>query len=110
MRTRFTELVGYRLPRQLAGMGGVGMAELAAAVAKAGGLGMVPSYVEPPQGAGAVGVNFLLPWGADLEAIEEAGRTARVCEFFYAWPTRPPVDAAHAVGALASWLYRRRRA
>ncbi len=103
MRTRFTELVGCRLPLQLAGMGGVGTAELAAAVASAGGLGMVPGYVEPPQGAGAIGVNFLLPWGADLDAIAEAGRKARVCEFFYAWPTRAPVEAAHAVGALAAW-------
>jgi nitronate monooxygenase len=103
MRTPFTELVGCRLPLQLAGMGGVGTAELAAAVALVGGLGMVPSRVEPPQGAGPVGVNFLLPWGADLDAIERAGRKARVCEFFYAWPTQAPVEAAHAAGALASW-------
>ena len=103
MRTRFTELVGCRLPLQLAGMGGVGTAELAAAVARAGGLGMVPGYVEPPQGVGAIGVNFLVPWGPDLEAIADAGGRARVCEFFYAWPTREPVEAAHAGGALASW-------
>jgi NAD(P)H-dependent flavin oxidoreductase YrpB (nitropropane dioxygenase family) len=64
---------------------------------------MVPGGVEPPQDAGVIGVNFLLPWGADLAAIEEAGRKARVCEFFYAWPTREPVEAAHASGALAAW-------
>jgi NAD(P)H-dependent flavin oxidoreductase YrpB (nitropropane dioxygenase family) len=64
---------------------------------------MVPRSVEPPQGVGAIGVNFLLPWGADLDAIAEAAHMARVCEFFYAWPTREPVEAAHAAGALASW-------
>ena len=103
MRTRFTELVGCRVPIQLAGMGGVGTAELAAAVARAGGLGMVPSGIEPPQGVGAVGVNFLLPWGVDVDAIADAADDARVCEFFYAWPTEEPVDVAHAVGALAAW-------
>ena len=82
MRTRFTELVGCRLPIQLAGMGGIGTAELAAAVGRAGGLGMVPAGVEPPQHAGAVGVNFLLPWGADEDAIAEGAHSARVCEFF----------------------------
>ena len=103
MRTRFTELVGCRLPLQLAGMGGVGTAELATAVARAGGLGMVPGYVEPPHGVGAIGVNFLLPWGPDLESIDEAARQARVCEFFYAWPAPEPIEVAHAGGALASW-------
>ena len=84
-------------------MGGVGTTELAAAVARAGGLGMVPGGVEAPRDAGAVGVNFLLPWGADLEAIEERARGVRVCEFFYAWPTKAPVQIAHASGALAAW-------
>jgi nitronate monooxygenase len=101
--TRFTELVGCRLPLQLAGMGGIGTAELAAAVAMAGGLGMVPGGVEPPTGVGAVGVNFLLPWGADLDAVDDAAQLARVCEFFYAWPTPEPVEVAHAAGALACW-------
>ncbi len=42
MRTRFTELVGCRLPFQLAVLGGVGTVALAQAVEEAGGLGMVP--------------------------------------------------------------------
>jgi len=46
--TRFTRLVGCRLPFQLAALGGVGTTELAAAVSAGGGLGMVPYGVEPP--------------------------------------------------------------
>src|SRR5271165_6668854 len=46
-RSAFTDLVGCTLPIQLAAMGGVGSAELAAAVANAGGLGMLPMGVEP---------------------------------------------------------------
>ncbi|MGH2405945.1 MAG: nitronate monooxygenase, partial [bacterium] len=39
--TRFTELVGCRIPIQQAGMGAVASPELAAAVSEAGGLGML---------------------------------------------------------------------
>ena len=103
MDTRFTRLVGCKLPIQNAGMGGVGSAELAVAVARAGGLGMVPSNIEAPQGEGVVGVNFLVPDGYDLDAIAAAAKTARVVEFFYAGPEREPVTAAHDAGALVSW-------
>ena len=41
LNTRFTDLVGCRVPIQQAGMGGVATPELAAAVADAGALGMV---------------------------------------------------------------------
>jgi len=54
IRTAFTDVAGCALLVQLAAMGGVGTPELAAAVAGAGGLGMVPMGVEPP-GTGAVG-------------------------------------------------------
>jgi NAD(P)H-dependent flavin oxidoreductase YrpB (nitropropane dioxygenase family) len=40
VRTRFTELVGCRLPFQLAALGGVGTLAVARAVESAGGLGM----------------------------------------------------------------------
>jgi nitronate monooxygenase len=49
-RTRFTDLVGCRLPLQLATIGGVGQAGLAVAVAQAGGLGMAPWTVDLPRG------------------------------------------------------------
>ena len=80
--TRFTNLVGCTLPVQLAAMGGVGTTELAAAVAEAGGLGMVPAGTQPA--GGACGVNFLMP-------------------FFYADPRADVVAAAHDAGAVAGW-------
>lgn len=101
--TRFTRLVGCRLPLQLAGMGGVGSAALAAAVTKVGGLGMVPSSIDPPSEAGPVGVNFLLPWGVDVAAIRAAADRCRVVEFFYAWPTAETLEGVHAAGALGAW-------
>ncbi len=41
LATRFTELVGCSVPIQQAGMGRLANPRLAAAVARAGGLGMV---------------------------------------------------------------------
>jgi hypothetical protein len=46
-RRRFTDLVGCRLPVQLASLGGpIGTPALAAAVSDAGGLGTIPDVVE----------------------------------------------------------------
>jgi nitronate monooxygenase len=113
---RFTSLVGCRLPLQLAGMGGVGTVELAAAVARAGGLGMLPALGESAGvrvraaleagGTGAViGVNVLMPFlGAQRPAIDEAiAAGARVVEFFYDDPTSALVSEVHDAGALVSW-------
>lgn len=101
MGTRFTELVGCEFPIQLAAMGGVGTAELAAAVADAGGFGMVPSSVgaAPP----GCGINFIVPFLPPTEEIEAAARTARVVEFFYGHPRADLVAAVHEAGALAGW-------
>ncbi|HEY1419730.1 MAG TPA: nitronate monooxygenase [Candidatus Dormibacteraeota bacterium] len=101
MSTRFTELIGCDLPVQLAGMGGVGTTELAAAVVAAGGLGMVPSRVPPAPGA--CGINFLVPFSPALDVIEDAARRARVVEFFYGDPRRDLVEAVHRGGAVAGW-------
>lgn len=101
MRTSFTELVGCDVPIQLAAMGGIGTTELAAAVAGAGGLGMVPSSTEPA--AGPSGINFLVPFAPNTDAIEEAVRGARVGEFFYGEPRRDLVAAVHRAGAVAGW-------
>jgi nitronate monooxygenase len=104
MRTPFTDLVGCALPIQLAAMGGVGTPELAAAVARAGGLGMVPVLVDPPDAsAGAVGQNFLAVFEPELDMVSEAARRARVVEFFYAWPDHTYVDAVKAEGGIAAW-------
>ena len=99
--TRFTNLVGCTLPVQLAAMGGVGTTELAAAVAGAGGLGMVPAGTQPA--AEACGVNFLMPFGPSLDDIAASARQCRVVEFFYADPRADVVAAAHGAGAIAGW-------
>jgi NAD(P)H-dependent flavin oxidoreductase YrpB (nitropropane dioxygenase family) len=99
--TRFTDLVGCDLPLQLAPMGRVGTTELAAAVASAGGFGMVPNGVEPAPGA--CGINFLMPFEPSAEDARAAAGQCRVVEFFYDDPQRELVEAAHAGGALAGW-------
>ena len=99
--TRFTNLVGCTLPVQLAAMGGVGTTELAAAVAEAGGLGMVSAGTQPA--GGACGVNFLMPFAPSVDEIAAAARQCRVVEFFYADPRADVVAAAHDAGAVAGW-------
>lgn len=100
LSTRFTELIGCRLPLQLAAMGGVGTRELAQAVVDAGGLGMVPGLDAV---AGACGVNYLMPFAPAPDEVERAARSARVIEFFYGDPDHRLVQAAHRGGALAGW-------
>jgi len=102
--TRFTDLVGCRLPLQLAVLGGVGTAELAVAVAGAGGLGMAPWYVDLPDSApGPLGHGFLLPYVSDPDEVARAAAGVRVAEFFWGDPEARLVEVAHAAGALVSW-------
>jgi NAD(P)H-dependent flavin oxidoreductase YrpB (nitropropane dioxygenase family) len=89
--TRFTELLGCRLPIQQAGMGGVAAApDLAVAVSEAGGLGMLGLPMVPAEAVlqlvtaartnttGPIGVNFLMPF-VDRAAVEAAaGAGARL--------------------------------
>jgi nitronate monooxygenase len=103
LTTRFTELVGCRLPLQLAALGGVGTAELAMAVAEAGGLGMAPWVVELPAHPGPLGKGFLLPYISDPEDIVAAIGGVRVAEFFWGEPDPRLVEAGHSAGALVSW-------
>jgi nitronate monooxygenase len=103
-KTRFTELVGCRLPLQLAVLGGVGTAELAIAVADAGGLGMAPWYVELPARSDAcLGRGFLLPYVSAPAEVAKSIGTVRVVEFFWGEPSRDLVDTGHRAGALVSW-------
>src|SRR5579862_3174582 len=93
MVTRFTELVGCRVPIQLAGMPGIATPRLAAAVANAGGLGMIGGASLPAHALestltdlrsaapGAVGVNFLVPF-LDRASVSIAAPLVRVVEFF----------------------------
>src|SRR3954451_21675996 len=110
---RFTELVGCRLPVQLASLGGpIGTPALAAAVSEAGGLGGIPNpsadELEPKlQSAraltnGPLAVGFLVPF-LSREALDAAARSADVVEFFYGDPDPALVGFARAHGAVAGW-------
>jgi len=114
--TPFTELVGCRLPLQQAGMGGVTTPELAGAVARAGGLGMiavagltasdaadhVTVALQVAGADGRIGANFLIPF-LDLSALEDVARRLPVVELFYGDPDGAVVERIHDGGALAAW-------
>lgn len=109
--TRFTELVGCRLPIQLAGMPRTSTPPLVSAVCNAGGLGMLGGarYTHRTlrdalaQIADATdapfGVTFLGPF-LDSALVTAA---ARVVELFWAPPDPEIVRRIHAEGALAGW-------
>jgi NAD(P)H-dependent flavin oxidoreductase YrpB (nitropropane dioxygenase family) len=115
MRTAFTDLVGCTVPIQLASMPGTATPALAAAVADAGGLGMIGAPMLPPEllaqtltalradTRGVFGVNFLMPFLAERAVVAVAAAGARVVEFFYGDPDASLVEIVHAGGALASW-------
>ncbi len=104
MDTRFTRLVGCRLPFQLAVLGGVGTTELAAAVSAEGGLGMVPYGVEPPPTElGPSGIGFLIPYLPPVEVIAEASGQVRVVEFFEGAIDESLVAAGQSGSALVAW-------
>jgi nitronate monooxygenase len=115
LETPFTRLVGCSVPIQQAGMGGVATPQLAAAVARAGGLGMIAGVMlpadalaaildaMPEHSAGKIGVNFLMPFVEDTAAVEAAASRCRVVEFFYGDPDPALVDLVHTADALAFW-------
>lgn len=104
VKTRFTALIGCRLPLQLAVLGGVGTLDLAMAVERAGGLGMVPRLVSVPEPrSGAFGKGFLIPYLPPLEAVADDVRGLRVAEFFWGEPQEAIVVVAHSAGTLVSW-------
>ena len=110
--TGFTALVGCEQPIQQAPMGGVSTPELAAAVSRAGGLGMLAAVI--PDLAAAVdtvrqlapgkpvGVNFLMPF-FDRAVLEEIAPRVGLVEWFWGPPDPVLVGLAHAAGALAAW-------
>ena len=116
VETAFTRLVGCSLPLQQAAMGGVAVPELAGAVARAGGLGMLCEFdwesssarmrrARRLAGGGAVGMGFFGHWiDADLAAFEDAAHLLRVVEVFWSSPSRSLVDRARRCGdALVVW-------
>ena len=118
LRTKFTDLLGCRLPLQQAAIGSLANPRLASAVANAGGLGMVGITGFQPEKtfevlqslkertSGAFGVNIIMPLDeADniMKSAEAAARIAKVVEFFYGWPDPSLVKTVHSKGALVSW-------
>src|SRR5947209_17830632 len=100
LKTKFTELTGCKVPIQMAGIGSVASAPLAAAVSNAGGLGMLQlSGFTPEQATRSLdevrkrtrnvfGANFIVTeaWYPDLEelreVVETASKHAKAVEFF----------------------------
>jgi nitronate monooxygenase len=114
--TRFTELLGCRVPIQQAPMGGVSSSpQLPLAVAAAGGTGMLSAVLQPagvlaatldgvPSAPGvAIGVNFLVPFIEDRAAVEVAASRVPLVDFFWGDPDPSLVALVHSGGALAAW-------
>lgn len=120
LTTRFTELIGCTVPIQQAPMN-IATPELAAAVAGAGGLGMLATWgaqgVPPERIAavfeelprnvpGAYGANFVLRFvdpAVREDCLRAAAERARVVECFYSQPDPEVVAIVHDAGALAAW-------
>jgi len=118
LTTRFTELVGCTVPIQQAGMGALANPRLAAAVANAGGVGIVSVYGWTPCAiaatldqvrgltSGAVGANFIMHYvepALAYECVAAAAARVKVVEFFYTDPDAALIDIVHRAGALACW-------
>ncbi|HYF25763.1 MAG TPA: nitronate monooxygenase [Baekduia sp.] len=113
--TPFTRLLGCPLPIQSAPMAGVVRdAALPAAVAAAGGHGMMPgAFLSAPylarvlddlerSGTRAFGVNFVTLL-LDPACLEVAASRAPLVDFFFGMPDPGLVARVHEAGALASW-------
>ncbi len=112
--TAFTDLIGCRVPLQLAGMPRTSVPDLVVAVANAGGLGMFggarasAAQLERDLAAisrrtdGAIGVTFLAPF-LDPALVAVASGRVRVVELCWGIPDRDLIARIHAGGSLASW-------
>jgi NAD(P)H-dependent flavin oxidoreductase YrpB (nitropropane dioxygenase family) len=114
IETGFTRLLDLRAPIQLAGMPDIASPALVAAVADAGGLGMLGAAMLPAplleatldglarRTRGAFGATFLMPF-LDLDGVDVAARRARAVDFFYGDPDPALVQRARAHGARVGW-------
>ena len=118
IETPLTRLLGCTVPVQQAGFGGALNTRLAAAVAQAGGIGMLGGALAAADdlgyaiaevragGHGAVGVNFVVPFLDIAEhraALDVAAAGADLVEFFYAEPDPALVELVRAGGARVGW-------
>ena len=112
--SRFSQLVGCRLPVQCAPMPGVCTPRLCAAVSDAGGLGMIGAGRLPPgaimecidgvqrRTSNPFGVNFLVPF-LNQDSVEAAAKRAKVIEFFWGQPDAALVERVHRLGGVVGW-------
>jgi NAD(P)H-dependent flavin oxidoreductase YrpB (nitropropane dioxygenase family) len=111
MQTAFTSSAGCMYPLQQAAMRGVATPELAGAVARAGGLGMLCEFAPEPTteriaralelagDGGAAGMGFFGHWmGRDLDNFELAAARLRVVEVFWTAPDPELVERAKCAG------------
>src|SRR5438094_9634848 len=104
-------MFGCRYRLQQAGIGGVATPDLAIAVARAGGLGMLTGTIGHealsaqldalPPGA-SIGVNFLVPF-LDRVALDDASNRGPYVELFWCVPAADVVETVHAGGPRAGW-------
>ena len=109
MSNRFCTLVGSRLPLQQAGMGRVANPALAAAVAEAGGLGMLALSRHSPEAATrdiddlrartsrAVGVTLIVEF-LKPQLLDCVAERLPVVELFWGWPEAALVPPGSIVG------------
>jgi nitronate monooxygenase len=92
-------------------MGGLASPDLAIAVSRAGGFGMLSGasgskalveQLDAVPSDAAVGVNFLVPF-LDRAALEAAALRSPLVEFFWGSPDAALVAVVHAGGARAGW-------
>lgn len=114
IHTAFTQQFGCAVPLQCAAMPGVSTPELIAAVADAGGMGMLPAPLMTPneldtalddvrkRTSGVFGVNFLIPF-LNPGCVTVAAEKSKLVEFFYGEPDPAIIAHAHALGAHVSW-------
>jgi nitronate monooxygenase len=109
--TKFTKLFGCQHPLQQAGIGGFTSPELAIAVGRAGGFGMLTgtvgsdalaSHLDLVPVDSTIGVNFLMPF-LDREAVDVAAARCPLVELFWADPSAELIEQVHAGGARAGW-------
>lgn len=112
LRTAFTDLTGCAVPIQQAPMGPISSAELAAAVAGAGGVGTITGmgmtaddlaaqFARFPA-EGVLAVNFVTA-DIDPDVVACAGERFRIVEFFWRDPDSKLVGIARRGGALVGW-------
>ena len=112
IRTSFTDLVGCRVPLQLAPMGAVCSPELVRAVVDAGGMGMTGMPGAPAaivadvldeireDLSGPLGFNVLIPF-LDLDVVDAAASRCRYVDFYHGAVDASLVARVHDGGALA---------